>query len=89
MGGWTEMVCKVTCQIVVSRPPVVFELLAVLSVSHEPVVHFCRFSCFELYVFGDKPQRSCVVSLDGGGGLSVPHLLQQLPFWDSLLQIDV
>ena len=39
--GRTKMFGEVVTLVALAWPPVVLELLAVLSVSHEPVVHFC------------------------------------------------
>ena len=67
--------------VALARSPVVLELLAILPVPHEPVVHFCGLGGLWLQVFCYKSQRRGVVCLDGRWRLFVAHLFQQLPRW--------
>ena len=53
--GGTQMFSKIITLVALARLPVVLELLAVLPVPHEPVVHFCGLGDLWLQIFVINP----------------------------------
>ena len=61
--------------IALTTAPIITEVSLVLLISHAPVVHIFRFSCFWVEVLHYKSQCSGVVGLDRSGGLFEARLI--------------
>ena len=72
------MFAEVICEVGIARLPVDIELTLLDTILYPMISHIDGFGVFLFYCLISDPRGSIIVSLNGGGGLFVPHVIQCL-----------